>query len=83
MSILGEFIKKVYPKAIKEGGALQNYYTEFKMKDRKYPRKNYEAKVSLQLNEHIKGNGYTKNISIDGICISSPELFFFPEAGTS
>jgi hypothetical protein len=40
-------------------------------------RKPYKAKVSLQLNELIKGYGYTKDINIGGVCISSPELFAF------
>jgi len=40
-------------------------------------RKNYKSKVSLQLNEIIKGYGYTKDISIGGVCINSPELFAF------
>jgi ribosomal protein S8 len=40
-------------------------------------RKIYKSKVSLQLNEIIKGYGYTKDISIGGVCISSPELFTF------
>jgi len=44
---------------------------------RKILRKTYKAKVSLQLNELIKGYGYTKDISIGGVCISSPELFAF------
>ena len=40
-------------------------------------RKNYKSKVSLQLNEIIKGYGYTKDISIGGVCINSPDLFAF------
>jgi ribosomal protein S8 len=47
------------------------------MNDRKNLRKNYTSKVSLQLNEIIKGYGYTKDINIGGVCISSPELFAF------
>jgi ribosomal protein S8 len=40
-------------------------------------RKIYKSKVSLQLNEIIKGYGYTKDICFGGVCISSPELFTF------
>jgi len=42
---------------------------------RKNLRKNYRSKVSLKINEFIKGYGYSKNISLGGVCISSPELF--------
>jgi hypothetical protein len=41
------------------------------------PRKNYKVQVLLKLNEIIKGYGYTKNISIDGVRINSHELFSF------
>jgi hypothetical protein len=40
-------------------------------------RKPYKAKVHLQLNEIIKGYGYTIDISMNGACIRSPELFVF------
>src|SRR5208283_4074739 len=40
-------------------------------------RKNYKSKVLLRLNEIINEYGHTKDISIGGICINSPELFSF------
>ena len=40
-------------------------------------RKIYKSKVLLQLNEIIKGYGYTKDICVSGVCINSPELFTF------
>jgi glucuronate isomerase len=40
-------------------------------------RKDYKSKVLLRLNEFIQEHGYTRDISIGGICINSPELFSF------
>jgi hypothetical protein len=38
-------------------------------------RKNCNSKVSFQLNDFIKGDGYAKDISIGGVCINAPEFF--------
>jgi PilZ domain len=52
------------------------------LNDRRYKlRRPYKAKVSLHLNELIKGDGYTIDISIDGVRIRSLELFAFLRAG--
>jgi hypothetical protein len=48
------------------------------LNDRRYIlRRPYKARVSPYLNELIKGDGYTIDISIDGVRIRSLELFAF------
>ncbi|MDT8271891.1 MAG: PilZ domain-containing protein [Desulfomonilia bacterium] len=44
---------------------------------RKFERKPLELVVQLKIGVHLKGVGFIRNMSRNGACISSPELFAF------
>ena len=48
---------------------------------RRNRRKKIKINVQLKVGINLKGSGYTKDISIDGVLINSPEIFcyFRPE----
>jgi hypothetical protein len=48
---------------------------------RKHKRKKLRIDVQLKLGIHLKGTGYTEDISMEGVRIKSPEIFsyFKPE----